>query len=84
MITTSDKTEDDWTNFESSTISSSKCSIRLSNEKINNDDDAFGDYGEVQDSPKFQLPSLALVRLLKDISGTNHFCSRSRSRREKF
>ncbi len=68
MITTSDKTEDDWTNFESSTRS-----IRLSNEKLNKDDDVFGDYGEVQDSPKFQLSSLALVRLLIDMSGTSHF-----------
>ncbi len=55
-------TDDNWADFASNTEPSTEHSIHdKQSEKINKDDDVFGDYGEVQISPKSQISSLPIV-----------------------
>ncbi|CAF3541632.1 unnamed protein product [Rotaria sp. Silwood1] len=66
-VTTSNIDEDDWANFESHPIQSTRHDIELSSNKqstkINHDDDVFGDYGEVQISQQFQGSAIPINSL---------------------
>jgi len=49
--------DDDWADFASNAISTAD----KRSEKINKEDDVFGDYEEVQVSPKSQISFLSIV-----------------------